>query len=60
MIVYMLKKSRQILRHYLKNHGNVAEFMRKMRTDIGRREAPSAPHAYYFVKKSERNWHPYR
>ena len=35
----------------LKNHGNVAECVRKLRTDFGRREAPSAPYVYCLVKK---------
>ena len=36
--------------HYFKN-GNVAECVRKLRTDFGRREAPSAPYVHYLVKK---------
>ena len=32
-------------------HGNVAECVRKLRTDFGRREAPSAPYVRYLVKK---------
>ena len=33
------------------NHGNVAECVRKLRTDFERREAPSAPFVHYLVKK---------
>ena len=40
-----------MLRHYVENHGNVAECMRKLHTDFVRREAPSAPYVYYLVKK---------
>ena len=39
------------MRHYFENHGNVAEFVRKLCTDFGRREAPSAPYVRYLVKK---------
>ena len=39
------------MRHYFKNHGSVAESVRKLRTDFGRREAPSAPYVRYLVKK---------
>ena len=60
MVVYTLEERWEILRHYFENHGNVAECVRKLRTDFGRREAPSAPYVRYFVKKSERNWHPHR
>ena len=42
MVVYTLE---------LENHGNVAECVRKLRTDFGRREAPSAPYIRYLVKK---------
>ena len=51
MLVYTLEKRWEILRHYFKNHGNVAECLRKLRTDFGRREAPSAPYVRYLVKK---------
>ena len=33
------------------NIGNIAECVRKLRTDFGRREAPSAPYVSYLVKK---------
>ena len=39
MIVYTLEQLREILRHYFENQGNVAERVRKLRTDFGRREA---------------------
>ena len=42
MFVYTLEQSWEILRHYFENHGNVAECVRKLRTDFRRREAPSA------------------
>ena len=47
MVVYTI----EILRHYFENHGNVAECVRKLRTDFGRREAPSAPYVRYHVTK---------
>ena len=39
------------MRHYFENHGNVAECVRKLRTNFGRREAPSAWYVRYPVKK---------
>ena len=51
MVVYTLEQGWKILRHYFENHGNVAECMRKLRTDFGRRDAPSAPYFRYLVKK---------
>ena len=39
------------MRHHFENHGNVAECVRKLRTDFGRRETPSAPFVRYLVKK---------
>ena len=42
MVVYTLEQRWKILRHYFENHGNVAECVRKLRTDFGRREAPEA------------------
>ena len=51
MIVYTIQQRWEILRHYFGNHGNVAECMQKLRTDFGRREAPSAPYVRYPVKK---------
>ena len=44
MVVYTLERRCKILRHYFANHGNVAECVRKLCTDFGRREAPSAPY----------------
>ena len=46
-----LEQCSEILRHYFENHSNVAECMRKLRTDLGRREALSAPYVRYLVKK---------
>ena len=51
MVVYTLEQRWEILRHYFENHGNIAECLRKLRTNFGRREAPSAPYVHYFVKK---------
>ena len=51
MVVYTLEQRWEILRHYFQNHGNVAECVRKLRTDFGRREVPSASHVRYLVKK---------
>ena len=39
------------MRHLFENHGNVAECVRKLRADLGRRESPSAPYVRYLVKK---------
>ena len=47
----MLEQCWEILRHYFKDHGNVAECVGKLRTDFGRREAPSAPYVRYLVTK---------
>ena len=38
------------------NHSNVAEYVRKLRTDFERGEAQLAPYVRYLVKKSERSW----
>ena len=51
MVVYTLEQLWKILRHFFENHSNVAECLRKLRTDFGRREAPSAPYVRYLVKK---------
>ena len=51
MVVYTLEQRWEILRHYFENHGNVAECVRKLHMDFGRREAPSAPYVLYVVKK---------
>ena len=53
MVVYTLKQCWELLRHYFENHSNVAECVRKLRTDFGTREAPLS------CEKSERNWHPH-
>ena len=49
MVVYTLEQCWEILRHCFENHGNVAECVRKLRTDFGRREAPCS-------LSCERNW----
>ena len=51
MVVYMLEQRWEILRHYFENPGNIAECKRKLCTDFGRREAPSAPYVRYLVIK---------
>ena len=51
MVIYTLEQRWEILRHYFENHGNVAECMRKLRTDFGRRGEPSAPYVHYLEKK---------
>ena len=40
MVVYTLEQRSEILQHYFENHVNVAECVRKLLTDFGRREAP--------------------
>ena len=40
MVVYTLEQPWEILRDFFENHGNIAECVRKLRTDFGRREAP--------------------
>ena len=49
--MYTLEQRWKILRDYFENHANVAESVRKLRTDFGRGEAPSAPYVRYLVKK---------
>ena len=51
MVVYTLEQCWKILQHYFENHGNVAESVRKLCTDFGRREAPLAPYVRFLVKK---------
>ena len=51
MVVYTIEQRWEILWHYFENHGNVAKCVRKLRTDFGRRVAPSAPYIRYLVKK---------
>ena len=53
MIVYTLEQRWEIWRQRFEKHGNVAECVRKLSTDFGRREAPSTPYIRYFVKKVE-------
>ena len=53
MIVNTLEQRWEILRHYFANHVNVAECLRKLRTDIGRRQAPSASYVRYLIKEVE-------
>ena len=49
--MYTLEQRWEIWRHYFENHGNVVEYVRKLHTDFGRREAPSTPYIRYLVKK---------
>ena len=51
VVVYTLEQRWEILRHYFENHGNVAECVRKLRMDFGRREVPPAPYVRYLLKK---------
>ena len=53
MFVYALEQGWEILRYYFENHRNVAECVRKLRADFGRRVAPSASYVRYLVKKVE-------
>ena len=50
-----LEKRWEIMRHYFEKHDNVVGCVRKFLMDFQIREAPSAPHVRYLVKKSERN-----
>ena len=40
--------------NYCENHGNVAECVRKLRTDFGRKEAPLAPYVRILIHKPKR------
>ena len=40
--------------NYCENHGNVAKYARKLLTDYGRREAPSAPYVRILIDKPKR------
>ena len=51
MVLYTLEQRRKILRHYFENNPNVAECVRKLRTNFLRRKAPSATYIRYLVKK---------
>ena len=51
MVVYTVDQYWEILRDYFENHSNVAKYVRKLRTDFGRREATSALYVRYLVKK---------
>ena len=51
MVVYTLEQCWEILQHYFENRDNVAECVRKLHTDFGRREPPSAPFVRYLVHK---------
>ena len=51
MVMYTLEQHWEILQQYFKNHGNVAEYVRKLRTDFGKREAPSVPYVRHLGKK---------
>ena len=50
----------KIMRHFFENRGNVAEYVRKLRTDFGRREAPLAPYVSYLLKKVKKLASPHR
>ena len=45
------------MRRYFENHGYVAECVRKLHTDFGRTEIPSAPYVRYPVKKVRETVH---
>ena len=49
MAVTTLQQRWEILQRYFENHGNVAEWVRKLRTDFGRKEASSASYVRYLV-----------
>ena len=51
MFVHTLEQRWEILQRYFENHRDVAECVRKLRADFGKREAPSAPYDHYVVKK---------
>ena len=51
MVVCTLEQRWEIFRRCFENHGNVAEYVGKLRTDFGRKEAPSAPYVPYLLKK---------
>ena len=51
MIVYTLEQRWEILRHYIENHGNIAQCKRKLCRDLERREVPLASYVLYLVKK---------
>ena len=51
MVTYALEQRWEILRLYFKNHGNVAECVRKLRMDFGRREEPSAAYVRCLMNK---------
>ena len=42
MAVYRLDQRWKILGHYFENHANVAECVRELHTNFGRRETPSS------------------
>ena len=51
MIAYTFEQCWETLRYYFENHVSVAECVRKLRTDFGRRESPSVPYVRYLVEK---------
>ena len=53
MVGYIHEQRWEILRQYFVNHGNVAECVRKLRTDFGRKGAPSVPYVRYLVKRKK-------
>ena len=50
MVVYTFEQRWELLRVYFENHCNVAEYVRKLCTHFGRREASLAPYVRYLVK----------
>ena len=51
MVVYIrLNNAGKYCEYFFENHGIVAECLRKLSTDFGRREVPSAPYVRYLVK----------
>ena len=51
MVAQTLEQRWEILRDYFENHCNIAEYVGKLPTDLGRRHAPSAPCVRYIVQK---------
>ena len=56
MVVYRLEQRWEILRDYFESQIkfaeiNISECVRKLGTDVGRREVPSASYVRYLVKK---------
>lgn len=51
MVVYTIEERVKIVQFYFENYGNVAECVRKLRMEMGRNEAPSAPYVRFLLKK---------